>query len=200
MLFRSLDEYTQEKINKINLAPAFASVQPNTTTVQTKVNEYKSALIASDDGNKAQTAVKNTKRKELEALLTQQADNCAEIANGNLDLYLTTGYEAKNTKGAPTGTLPAVTGLALFYGENDGELKARWNPMEDAANFSVQVYSNLADPEGSIVKTYIIKKIGRRKAILDGLPSGQKVLVRVRANGGAADFGAWSSAVEKRVP
>ena len=115
-------------------------------------------------------------------------------------MYLSTGYEAKNTKGAPTGTLPAVEGLKLFYGENDGEIKARWNPMEDAANFTAQVYSNIADPEGSVIKTYIIKKIGKRKAILGGLPSGQKVLVRVRANGGATDFGAWSDVAEKRVP
>ncbi|MBI4946791.1 MAG: hypothetical protein HY840_10380, partial [Bacteroidetes bacterium] len=47
---------------------------------------------------------------------------------------------------------------------------------------------------------YIIKKFGKQKAILTGLPSGQKIFVRVRANGGSTGHGPWSDVAEKRVP
>ena len=36
--------------------------------------------------------------------------------------------------------------------------------------------------------------------VLDDLPSGTNVFVRVRANGGSTHFGDWSDTVEKRVP
>ena len=201
-----LDEYAQEKIDKINLANSgggahpFDPVTPTTSTVNDKNIEWRAALVAADDGTVADTAFKDQKRKELEALLTLQAQSCATLANGNLALYLTTGYEAKNTAGAPTGQLPAVTGLELFYGDSDGELKASWNIMEDAENFSVQAFSDAGNPDTSILKEYIIGKIGKSKTTLDGLPSGQKIFVRVRANGGSTGHGAWSDLAEKRVP
>ena len=131
---------------------------------------------------------------------TLQAQDCAKIANGNLALYLTSGYEARDTKGSPTGPLPAVTGLELFYGDNPGELKANWNVMEDAQNFTVQAYSDINNADTTILKEYIKPKIGKQKTTLAGLPTGQKVFVRVRANGGSTGFGPWSDPAEKRVP
>ena len=196
----SLGEYAQDKIGKINAAPAFAAVNPSTAEVQTKKDDYESALVASDNGTKADTAFKNQVRAELGAMLTQQAQNCAEIANGNLSLYLTTGYEAKDIKGSPTGILPQVTGLHLAFTNNTGELNAGWDAMKDALNFTVWVYSDSANPDGSLVKQYIIGKIGKKVALLSGLPTGQIVFVRVRANGGSTGFGDWSDTVEKKVP
>lgn len=222
-----LDEYAQEKIDKINAinippspppppppdpapAPAaadtagsanpFARVNPSTEQVNAKNIEWRAALAKADDGSKADTALKDQRRKELEALLTLQATDCAKIANGDFPLYLRTGYEAKNTQGSPTGELPAVTGLLLFYGDNDGELKAEWNVMEDADNFLVRAFSDINNPDGSLLKEYIIGKIGKQKTTLTGLPSGQKIFVRVRANGGSTGQGAWSDVAEKRVP
>lgn len=195
-----LDEFAQEKSDKIKLAPAFADVIPKPSEVDDKNKEWRDALVKADDGTKADTAFKDKVRAELEAMLTLQAQNCAEIANGNLALYLTTGYEAKDTQGSPTGELPPVTGLELFYGSSDGELKASWNVLEDAENFSAQAFSDISNPDGSILKEYIIGKIGNSKVTLSGLPSGQKIFVRVRANGGSTGHGAWSDVAEKRVP
>ncbi|MBI4947437.1 MAG: hypothetical protein HY840_13675 [Bacteroidetes bacterium] len=195
-----LGDYAQDKIDKINAAPAFAAVDPSTATLQTKTDEYESALVKSDNGTVADTALKDQRRAELENLLTIQAQNCAVIANGDLPLYLTTGYGARDTKGSPTGHLPAVTGLNLFYGNSPAELEASWDVMEDAQNFTVQVYTDIANPDGSKIKEYMKPKIGKKKTTLDGLPSGQMVFVRVRANGGSTGFGPWSDVAEKRVP
>lgn len=201
----SLGEFTQKKIdniNAINSTPAapFAAVVPSTATLQTKLNEYEAALVASINGTPGQTQAKKDRRTELEDLLTLQAQNCAEIAGTNLALYLDTDYKAKDTQGTPTGELPAVTGLLLHYGDNAGELKASWNPMEDAENFSIQFYSVALNPAGSIVKEFIQGKIGKAKVTFTGLPTGQILFARIRANGGSTKFGAWSDPAEKRVP
>lgn len=196
----ALGEYAQDKIEKINLAPAFAAVVPSTATVQTKTDDYEDALVAAINGTKGATALKDQKREELEELLTAQAIDCAKIASGNLALYLTTGYEAKDTKGKPVGELAAVTGVELSYGNSPAELKLKFNPVKNALNYTVQVYTDISNPSGSSVKELIIKKIGRRKITLTGLPSGQVVFVRVRANGGSTGQGPWSDPAEKRVP
>lgn len=196
-----MDEYVQEKINKMDEAsPAFNAVVPSPSDMNAKNIQWRAALVAADDGTKAQTEFKNQVRRELEAMITLQAQNCAEVSNGNMVLYLSSGYEAKDTQGSPTGELPPVTGLELFYGESEGELRASWNQLEDAANFLVQAFSNVDSPSGSVIKEYIIGKIGKQKAILSGLPSGQKIFVRVRANGGSTGQGPWSDIAEKRVP
>ncbi|MBI4947440.1 MAG: hypothetical protein HY840_13690 [Bacteroidetes bacterium] len=178
----------------------FSNLQPGTAELDAKNQQWRAALAKANDGSKADTAYKNQVRAELEAMLTLQAQNCAEIANGDLVLYLRTGYEAKNTQGSPTPMLGAVTGLELFYGDSDGELKAMWNPIEDAQNFTVHAYSDISNPEGTLIKEYLIKKIGKQKIILSGLPSGQKIFVRVRANGGSTGHSPWSDPAEKRVP
>src|ERR1051325_4550781 len=192
--------YARDKVEKINAAPEFAAVNPSAAAVQAKTNEYEDALVRTNDGTRADTQYKRQLRIELEQLLTAQAHDCARIANGNLPLYLQTGYEAKNIKGHKHGELPAVTGIKLFYGDNDGELKASWNPMEEADNFLVHVFTDVKNPNGSVIKECIIKKIGRKKTTLSGLPSGQKVFVRVRGNGGSTGQGPWSDIAEKRVP
>jgi hypothetical protein len=96
--------------------------------------------------------------------------------------------------------LPQVTGLELDYGNNEGELKVGWDAIEDAQNFTVQVYTDIYNPSTSLIKEYLKSKIGKKKTVLNGLPSGQIVLVRVRANGGSTGFGTWSDVAEKRVP
>lgn len=195
-----MGEYTDDKSGKINAAPAFAAVNPSTATVNAQKVIYEAALVKADDGNKADTALKDAEREKLESMLTLQAFDCAKIANGDLPLYLSSGYEARDTKGSPTGPLPAVTGLELFYGDSPGELKASWKVMEDAQNFTVQAFSDISNPDTTLVKEYIKPKIGKQKTTLAGLPSGKIIFVRVRANGGSTDFGPWSDPAEKRVP
>lgn len=199
----ALGEFAQDKINKINAlggGSVFATITPSTGTLSDKNVAYENALVKADDGTRADTEDKDNKRELLEDALTAQAIDAARLANGNLALYLSTGYKAKNTAGTPTGELPAVTGLLLDYGDSAGELKANWTPMSDAQNFSIQVYTDALNPNTTIVKEYVKSKIGKQQTKLDGLPSGQIVFARVRANGGSSGVGPWSDPAEKRVP
>lgn len=192
-----LPEYSRDKVTKVGATSAFAAVVPTTAQLAAKTTQYETALVASDDGTKAQTSDKNDRRKELEEMLTLQAQNCAEIANGNMTLYLKTGYEAKDVEGKPVGILEAVTGLLLDYGDNDGELKSNWDVLEHADNYTLQFFSDPVDPDGSVIKQEVVKK---SKAITDGLPGGSIAWARVRGNGGSSGNGPWSDPAEKRVP
>ncbi|MEK6614609.1 MAG: hypothetical protein AABZ32_00630, partial [Bacteroidota bacterium] len=64
-----LGEYAQDKIEKINAAPAFAAVVPSTAELDAKNIEWRAALSKADDGTRADTANKNRVRGELEAML-----------------------------------------------------------------------------------------------------------------------------------
>ncbi len=195
-----MESYTQDKIDRINALTAFAAVIPSTADMSTKLAEWIPLQQKALDGSTTDTAAKDQKRVELEEVIDAQAHSCAAIAKGDLALYLQTGYKAKDTKGTPTGPLPQVTGFELHFGNNEGELLASWDAMEDAKIFSLQVFGDINNPEASIIKELVTGKIGRTKFHIPGLPTGQKVFARVRANGGSTGYGPWSDPAEKRVP
>jgi hypothetical protein len=192
-----LPEYARDKVTKVGGSSSFAAVVPTTAQLAAKTTQYETALVKADDGTKADTEAKDDRRRELEEMLTLQAQNCAEIAAGDKTLFLTTGYEAKDTEGSPVGQLAAVTGLLLDYGDNAGELKANWNVLEHADNYTLQFYSDPVDPDGSVLKQEVVKK---SKAVTGGLPGGEIAWARVRGNGGSTGHGPWSDPAEKRVP
>lgn len=187
-----LEEYALDKVAKITAAGAsFPGITPTTVQVGNKANQYKNALVAADEGTKADTSTKNTRRRELEALLTLQAQNCAEIANGDIDLYLLSGYEAKDVAGSPVGELAKPDLLTVDPTDNIGQLKIDWNTIAHADNYTVRAYTDTTDPEGSLIKAELTKP---SKFAMDGLPSGTQVFVDVRANGGSEGYGPWSDA------
>jgi hypothetical protein len=190
-----LVEYALDKVTKVGGNAAYAAISPSPAQVEAKTNQYEQALIASDDGNKAQTGTKNTRRAELERMLTLQAENCAEIASGDLNLYLTSGYEAKDTVGTPVGELGQVLITKVEATENVGELKTNWQPVPHADNYTARCYTNDNNPAGSIVFTGLYRP---SKATISNLPSGAKIYIQVQANGGSTGTGAWSEPVWDR--
>ena len=187
--------YTQDKIDRINGLAAFGGVVPTPGTLNAKKNQYQAALTASVQGNTSQTEAKNNRRAELEELLTQQAENCAEIADGDLPLYLSTGYAAKDTEGTPIGELGQVLNLKLKTTETIGELKADWDPVEKSTNYTVRCYTDEANPETSTIYS---ETESASKATIPGMPSGIRVYVQARANGGSTKHGPWSDSAWDR--
>lgn len=191
----NLVAYAQDKVAKIKASSAFGGLSPSTGEVEVKITFYEVALVAADEGTKAETEAKNDARKALEDLLTLQAQNCAEIAAGDLALYLSTGYEAKDVTPPPVGELERPDMHKVEPTDNIGELKADWSSVEHAQNYSVRAYTDPADPEGSKVYEEIA---GPSKATLNGLPSGAQVYVYARANGGSTGHSPWSEAIWAR--
>ena len=184
--------YTDEKILALTGNAPFANVVPTIGDITAKKGAFEGALAASN------ISLKNQLRVELEEMLTLQSYDCAKIAAGDLTLYLTSGYEAKNTAGQPTGELDAPENI-LFrnYGKNSGQLVPDWNTVKDAKNYTAQVFTDITNPDASIIKE---ETISTSKVTFDGLTSGQKVWVRVRVNGGSTKHSAWSDPATKFVP
>lgn len=188
----NLEEYALDKVTKINAAGTiFNSLNPSPAELEGKANDFKDALVAADEGTKADTEEKNVQRTELEAMLTLQAQNVAEIANGNLVTYLLSGYEAKDVTPSSVGELGRPDMHKVEPTDNEGELKCNWSAIEHKQNYTVRTYTDPADPEGSKVSEEIVSP---SSAILQGLPSGEKVYVDARANGGSTGHGPWSDA------
>lgn len=187
-----LEEYALDKVSKINDAGSvFTGLDPSPAELEGQANTYKDALVAADEGTKADTEEKNVQRGLLEAMLTKQATNVAEIADGNLVTFLSSGYEAKDTSAPPVGELDRPDMHSVEPTANEGELKCNWSSVDHKQNYTIRAYTDPADPEGSKLKEEIISP---SKATLQGLPSGAQIYVDVRANGGSTGHGPWSDA------
>jgi hypothetical protein len=193
-----LNTFAQEKYDKLNGNLAFAAVSPSAADVEAKRVDYAAALAKASDGTKADTEVKNQLRKALEEMLTLQALDCARIANGDMAVYLTSGYEAKNVQGTPVGELGTTDEIVFRnYGKNPGELQPDWAPVAHARNYTVQVFTDTNDPVASLVKEVTVNP---SDAAIGGLERGRMMWVRIRANGGSNNHGPWSDPAGKIVP
>jgi hypothetical protein len=193
-----LDEYAQNKITKLTGNAPFAAVNPLPASVKTTNDAFHLAIAAAQHGSEAQTLAKDNLRAALEEKLTLQANDCAHIAVNDHDLFATTGYQEKDLQGHPVGELEAPTEI-LFrkYGEVEGQLRPDWNSIPHAKNYTVQVVTDVAHPNTTVVAEQTESK---SKATIDGLPSGTMVYTRVRANGGSTGKSPWSALIAKRVP
>jgi len=72
-----------------------------------------------------------------------------------------------------------------------------WAPVGNARGYTAQVYTDVSNPDGTMVKEATVTA---SKAEIDGLPRGTSVWVRVRANGGNKGTGPWSDPASKIVP
>lgn len=130
-----LNAYAEEKYDKLNGNAAFAGVSPSAADVEARRVDFSAKMAKANDGTKADTEAKNQVRRALEEMLTLQALDCARIAAGDLAVFLTSGYEAKDVKGAPVGELGTTDEIVFRnYGKNAGELQPDWAPA-NAANF-----------------------------------------------------------------
>ena len=173
----ALDDYARAKAKKISDSGNFPAVSPSAAQLKAKTKEYDKALVKAMDGNRADRAKKKTLRKELHLMLTAQAHDCARIADGKLEIYLSSGYNAKNTGGSPVGELETIKSLRVESTQTIGELKAAWNRIRHAQNYSVRAFTELQNPDSSVIFNDIFRP---SKAVLKGLPSGEKVFVQIQ--------------------
>ncbi|HEX2937510.1 MAG TPA: hypothetical protein VHO66_01165 [Ruminiclostridium sp.] len=75
--------------------PKFPDATARVTKVQTARDEFATALTNAKDGGKTKTAVKNDKRKTLQAALKELALYVQLTSNGDLAMMLSSGYDGK---------------------------------------------------------------------------------------------------------
>jgi hypothetical protein len=99
-------------------------------------------------------------------------------------------------EGAPV-TMTQVLDLAVTEGDRMGTLDTMWSPVHGARSYEIQ--TTTGDP--LVEANWAFKKSSSKsRATRDGLTSGSKVWVRVRAVGTKENIGAYSDPATKTVP
>ncbi|MEO5569970.1 MAG: hypothetical protein ABIT08_16540 [Bacteroidia bacterium] len=144
-----LNTYAMERIESYILYgvqfPGLKPTQPQLATAQT---DYSKALGKLGSGGKSATIAKNNQRTNLEKILSQIAENAAEFADGDSELYALLGFGMKS-KGTATAQLPAPTNFSVKNGPSSGSIECRFKYVKNAHAYEVYVI----DETGKIVAT-----------------------------------------------
>lgn len=144
-----INVYALERINSLTLnKDSFPGLDPDAAAVAVKQKAYSDALQNQVKGNKSSTLAKNEARVDLEKILTLQAQNCAEIADGDEVVYLLSGYGIKS-KSQPSGQLNAPAAFTVKNGSSSGSIVSKFKGVKGAHGYEMRV----KDTEGKTVAT-----------------------------------------------
>jgi len=115
-------------------------------------------------------------------------------SKGDVDIINSTNMGVKGPY-TPIGPMPQVQNLSLSVGDNPGELDAHWDPVKGRQSYQIEW---CVDPM-SAGGWKDASPTNKSQTTIEGLTSGAKVWVRVRAIG-ADGPGPWSSEISKFVP
>ena len=173
--------YSQEKIEKLTDNPHYPDPFPEKAAVQSALTEYIHALGDSDDGKTADTEVKNEKRAILENALMSLGLECAQLANGNLGVFLTSGFEVRKPRESK-GILPAPENATAKEGVHPGSLIVTWDPLQGARCYAVEITDNpTSEQSWSPVRVVNGGVSTRSETRIIGLASMKRYWIRVAA-------------------
>jgi len=192
---QQLDDYAQNKVDSITGNVNFPAPSPTLESVTAALGIFSAAVSKALTGTVADTADRNAKRVILEGLLTQLADYCAATANGNIAIYLTSGFDYKRPA-APSGILPAPQNFLLKHGANDGQVKASWKVITNNHGYELRwSYDN-----GTADAMTNSAHCSSTRFTLSGLQSGKRLYAFVHAVGSHNTLGDWSDVSSITVP
>ena len=184
--------YSQEKIEKITDNPHYPDPFPEKDAMESALAEYIHALGDSDDGRTADTEVKNEKRAILENALMSLGLKCAQLANGNLGVFLTSGFEVRKPRESK-GILPAPENVVTKEGTHPGTLFVTWDPVTGARCYAVEITDNpTSEQSWSPVRVVNGGVSTRSETRIIGLASMKRYWIRV-AGVNFAGAGAFSA-------
>ena len=169
------------KINAHYPAPT-----PTLAVVQTAFDTYKVAAAEAVQGGRDNTAIRNSRRAELVAVLRQLASYVNGTANENLDVLLSSGFPVQKPVRTPIGPLPAPAAPVITQGAVTGTITAAAPPVYGASSYNWSVALETA-PD---VEVQTAQTTGAREEF-SGLTPGKVYLVSLNAVG-AAGVSNWS--------
>jgi hypothetical protein len=180
----ALNTYAGERINDLTVnEDSFTGLKPTVADVTAQRLKFSGALDKQQKGNKSTTTAKNNERAKLEQLLTLQSQNCAEIADGNVELYQLSGYGIKS-KGSPSGQLDAPRDFRVMNGES-GSINCKFKGVDNNHGYELVV----TNEDGSITK--VITDSGSPVTVYDLTPL-KRYKVKCRATGARGIKGEWT--------
>ena len=177
----------------------YASLAAYLDDLEDKVDalEQKEGLVTTaESAAAAATDARDTARATAAAPLQNLATKLGELAAAPEDITLA---NARTKEGPTKRPLPGTpTGLELKGGDEDGELSGQCNGQPGIIDF-LDIEYTTTDPNLPDTVWHRLDSSKRTFFVLNGLPSGQKVWVRVRAVNSTGKSG-WSDPACKRVP
>ena len=160
--------------------PSYASPSPALASVTTAINDFSVALNNAANGGTTLTAIKNTKRQALTALLRHLASYVHVTCNGDMAALLSSGFPTQKAVRTPVGILPPPVPPVLQLGARSGDLVASVTPIP---NCSIYMWRLALD---SAPETYVqTVPTTAARITFSGLTPGQNYSVDVNAIGSA---------------
>ena len=153
---------------------------------------------AYEQAKAALAALKTARDEGVDALRNKMGDVAVKArseSGGEAGPLQAAGYQLASGTSSPTGPLTQPQNLAVTAGDMDGTVDASCDPVVNAKTYDWQ--TTTAD---AVNGPYITAaQTTGSSTILQGLTSGQRVWVRVRAVG-TKGVGPWSDPATKIVP
>ena len=121
----------------------FTAPNPSLETLQIAITLYAAALIKAKDGSKVDTADKNAKRRQLEALLYSLGSYVNMTVGSDLVKLDSSGFNLTKMYG-PVGILDAPN-LNINYGNNSGEVSFNISVIPKARGYKI-LFTILPEP------------------------------------------------------
>lgn len=185
--------YSGTIVSNMTNNPGFEQTIPSIQTVSEARDAYFEALTRAQDGTKAETSVKKTKRAVLESLLKQLSLYVQLVGNDNATMVATTGFlEAR--KNTVITYLPVPGGIVASEGPNSGSLQVKCNVIASARYYEFR-YCQVTGTDEPFWHTVVST---RSKIVIEGLTPGKEYALQVLVSTAKTRSG-WSKEIRKYV-
>ena len=183
-----LDAFVENVVAAMTGNANYILPAPTLAVLTSADTAFKNALAACVQGGTMATATKNAARATLVALLRQEANYVQGIANNNLAVLLSSGFEAVTNSNTQTPLdKPAI--LKITNGVS-GQLTLRGTPITNAKSYEGR---KMTVPGVWDTATVIFTKA--RAMVWTGLTPGTNYTFSFRAIGGSTGASDWSDPV-----
>jgi hypothetical protein len=178
-----LDEFANNVVTNLTGNAAFPSPPVMPADLGTLDTTFRDAITAAT-GDPQDTVAKNNARAALENALRKNANYVESLANQDLAMLLSSGYNAMSTNRASVPLdAPSITDIENLQ---TTQLLLRLSPITNAKSYQVQTNTN---GNGTWAEAGIFTQ--SRRIVLPNLTPGTTYSVRARAVGGSTGYSDW---------
>lgn len=202
--YRPLGDKVPEALDilaKMSSDPLFSAPPVPYPDFDAALQALTESMSAAEFGGIERNAIKRSNEKIVDNILRQYKLYVSTVANGNTDIILASGFRHTKPRQA-AGDMPKVTGLQGVSTTTSGQLKARWDQVDNSFFFEVdvRVATSQAPREESVPDTgtdtgaWETHTTKASSITIDGLKPLTYYEVRVRVNG-SKGYGGYSDRI-----
>lgn len=137
-----LDTVADNILNKMTGNTNFATPNPDLATLETYLQEYRTALVNAALGDRQMVEVKNQKRRQLERTLRALAMYVDPIANGDVSIILSAGFGVAEQVRALAGPRPKPADVNVIpgaHGSGVAEIRVKRQPLARLYRYAYRI-------------------------------------------------------------